>query len=186
MALTHKTTFVAQGLSRLISQFRGKPFIESVLRAGLRQIQDFEDELAAYREAVLFENAEGIFLTRIGKKVGALRTTDDDDLYKVHIRAEIKINRSNGKASEMIEIANLLLTGDNPGFSYLEYAPATIEISMHAPTSISIPWVFALLNRVRGAGVKFFVTYPPEGESRFFTFGDPIGGTAEDENLGWS
>ena len=146
-----------------------------VLTSVVSPIQDIENTLQALLLRTV-NDATGDALSVIGRVVGEIRFTDDDELYRRAVRARIATNRSSGTVEDMIKVIALVLNDAgylirvrNDGF-----ATMTIQIDNLAMPSMS---VFDLLMRfVRDAqagGVRTIVEAPLVAPSTCFKWDTP-------------
>jgi len=118
---------VAKGLALLTEQFKGKPVIEALLSAPLGRVQRLEDEIWVALWGWVLDYAEGQQLDDLGVIVGQPREGRSDEDYKFAIRVRIRVNRSQGKAEDVIQVARLLSSVS----TYVEYFPLGWEVSIY-------------------------------------------------------
>lgn len=120
------TDRVDNALDRLITQFKGKPNIETLLTAFVDQNQEKEDALFGVLNNRWVDTAVGDQLDGLGAIVGQIRGGRTDAQYRLAIQAKIAINTSKGTANEVITIYSLV-TGATIVQIY-EYFPGHVEI----------------------------------------------------------
>lgn len=181
----------------LLSAYRGQPLYEALIAGDANRVKDLYDTLVDCRALALSINdGAGEQLDRIGKIVGEPRWTDDDEQYRVTLRARVLINRSNGTAPEMIAIAALLGDTDHEEGSFVrltEVAVAGIVVEIVRTPVLPGAEILKRLRAAKAAGVGFTLIVSPVGEStapafafRFgWSSGDPAGLDA-DNALVWS
>lgn len=98
---------VGDGIEKLAGAAIEKPRIIAWLTVHLRQVQQIEDALYTYIFGVLLDNAIGVHLENIGNLVGEPRAGKSDDRYRLGIRIAAKVNRSNGRVRDLLEILSL-------------------------------------------------------------------------------
>ena len=101
-------THVDRAHARLLTQFKGKPRIEGVVRALVRQVVHLE--VATWQLLVerLLSTAAGQVLDRLGELVGVRRAPGaNDERHRRRIGVEISVLRSRGTAGDLIGIARL-------------------------------------------------------------------------------
>lgn len=129
------TDHVARGLAKLTDQFRGRPVIEAILSSYLHQIQLLEDATWKVIECrILSADTVGDQLDQIGKLVGEAREGRSDADYFPAIALRIKINRSDGRAEDILQVAALKIL-DVAAFEYSEGYPAGWMISTFGITT---------------------------------------------------
>lgn len=153
--LAHFTEHESVGAARLITRFKGSnaPLVVAATRIVLRRIQHLEDVLWDVYTLSWLDTAEGVQLDNLGAIVGEPRKGRGDDQYRVWIRARIAINRGNGKVSDVLKVARLVL-GEGPSIEYVPRYPAAYEIEV-LESSADMVEVAAILNEARGAGIGF-------------------------------
>lgn len=153
--LQPNVTHVEQGLERRLERFRGKPRFEALLRVLLARAQRFDDVLAQVYNGVWLDNAAGAQLDALGWIVGEPRLARGDTSYRVRIRARIAINRSNGKAPELLAVARLVLE-PTASVSYTPTPPASFVVEVR-DTALDIDDIFNVIGQVRAAGVGAYL-----------------------------
>lgn len=99
----------ARALARLLSQYRGKPNIEGMIKAlGTTQIQQLEDIFYPMINRLDIATQVGEQLDRIGVIVNQQRLGLDDARYRVLLFAKIGINVSEGEPKSIISVFKLL------------------------------------------------------------------------------
>lgn len=161
---------VQEGLDLLLDQFKNKPRIEGWLKSYLRQTQLLVD--AAYDVLVKrwIDNATGAQLDAIGRLVGEGRKGREDELYRLFIRARIRINRSAGKVTDVLEVLAII----SPGTSvrYHESYPAGIVIVYLEAPEYDTQILFEMLRDTKAGGVRLNVVAPTGDPSKLFLYDD--------------
>mgnify|MGYP000467526588 CR=1 FL=1 len=194
MAITTSTNHVERALNKLLSQFGNSPKIRALLATYIAPIQAAELWLADTIAVVSINAGIGIVLDRIGAIVGRGRKGLADDDYRYALRAQIRINRSCGKAEDFIAVLKLSLNND-PAFS-VECADAGIaagQVSLHGAVPATVILVlWESLRRVKMAGVRLHFVYSLFADDETFTcastWGDPSarGAADVDRGCGWT
>lgn len=168
-SLTQSLDHAERGLAKLLEQFKGKPRIEALLRAYLNRVQELENaawEVINYR---LLENAEGVQQDIIGRIVGRGRNALSDTDYFYALKGQIRINRSSGRPEDLIDVTRLSIPSGFV-FSYGEFYPATVIISISGAVSFNISILFENLLRTKAGGVRLFLSYSEAAPANTFTF----------------
>ena len=155
---------VTEGLALLINQYKGRIRITEVLTALLLEVQYINNDTLATVYSFLLDSAVGDQLDKLGAIVGQGRQGMLDSLYRTFIKGKIAVNRSNGWASDMINIASLL----DPAPTYQELYPATIRIELSQQLSDypNVPSILNTeLNNVRTAINTLLLQGKPAGVS---------------------
>lgn len=158
-----KLDYVAQALSRLLQQYKGKPVTAGILTAIENRLQELE---RAAWEVILFTllpNAEGAQLAQIARIVGVeTGTTLTDAQLRREIAVAILLLRDQGTPNEIEKIGALAFP-DGVGFTYGDERIATIRITALAAMSYAdATQVFRILSAARQGGVRLLFTYVRE------------------------
>jgi hypothetical protein len=151
---------VAEGISHLIDFFRSGPRNQAELAAYLDQAQEIEDMLWVLKSAFDVDTAVGVQLNYIGKKVGEPRLGRDDEQYRSAIRVRVMVNNSDGRAEQMIEIANAMFPEETYTMSVNldEAYPRTITVYLEGdPGAVTLTSVARLLRLAKPAGSQLGV-----------------------------
>lgn len=177
-SLLPRIDHIAQGLSRTISQYRGKPAFNTLCAIYLQQLQYIEDAMHASVDAWDVDTAVGFRLRILGELVGQPNVSADDEVQRIFTKARIRSNRSRGKIGDLTAIADLLI----PGYRYYEYSQhCYFEIEDTALTYSTADAVWQMLQRTAGAGVRVHLTWTPTEDIFYLA---PTGAVVEDEPNG--
>lgn len=113
-------------LHRLVQQFRGKPRIETLLRAIAAQTQAISDALEDLRTERWIDTAEGAQLDGLGRILGLARGAWDDEQYRARLRVRIRILLADGTPENIIATLALLANGES--VQLIETYPAELRI----------------------------------------------------------
>ena len=171
----HVTNHVERGLSRLISQYRGKPRIEGLLTSYLEEIQELSDQMWLVILSRMVDYAEGYHLRVIGKIVGQVWKSEDDARYRTLVRARIAVNHSSGTVNDMLRIAKLL-TGHKAELIELFHATMLIDVGQDPFGDTTAD----MLHEARAGGVALSVQWSDDDEADSLTFAD---GDAEEDDI---
>jgi hypothetical protein len=143
---------ITDGTSKVVSQYRGRHKFLARLACYLWQIQHIEDAIFAVRDAFNPDTATGFRLDWIGRKVGQPRL-GDDTTYRALIQARIRVNRSQGKFTDLLAVAGILFSS----FTYDEWG-TTIQIyTSDAMTAEFREVAHTLLQRAAPGGVPIYL-----------------------------
>lgn len=187
MTFEIKTTYLSEGLARLIGYFAGKPGWVGYLTPFLEQVQDLENVLFEIRESRWLDNATYAQLDGIGDIVGEPRYGRLDDAYRLAIRVRILINQSRGTSEDIIAICQLL-SGNKS--TYIEpYYPAGYTANIYGISATDDPATWAdYIEEATGAGIKAVLrvsVYPVFTWDGGFTDGDGVWGIGSWGTDGW-
>lgn len=146
---------VAQGLDRLIERFKGRSYLEGALRVVLERVQHIDDVVWDLTTGLWLDNAIGDQLEALGYIVGEPRLGRVDDLYRIYIRARIRINRANGKPTDTLQVARLIIE-PNATLEYIPEYPAAYKVRISG-TNIRALDLRKILLQVKPAGVGLTV-----------------------------
>lgn len=169
---------VAQAVAREITPFKDKPRFEALLSSHVSQMQDIEDATHEVFLSRIIDNSTGASLDVIGSIVGQSRNGASDDSYRSFIRARSRVNLSDGKIEQLIQITKLLFGTQTP-IRVVEYYPATLEIEIRDAASSDANAFALLLKRARAAGVALQFIYSASDDDESFLFGDSTGGDTD-------
>lgn len=187
MSLARVDDHVQSGLDLLISQYRGKPRLEALIASYLRRVQELEDAAWDVLISRLIDTATGIHLDTLGQLVGQSRISDDDEIYRLYVRARISANRSRGHPDDVISTAQIALNGLE--FEYREHYAAswTVDVLEALQEEFAVP-VHELIIRSKAAGSAGSLHWSTEDEEVTFAFAltdseedDPDRGLAGDD-----
>lgn len=156
-------------LSRLIERWKAEshPNLAGLLASYTDQVQTLENAIWDVIVARLPDYAEGAQLDTLGKIVGQDRDSLGDAAYRAHIKARIRINRSFGEATDVIEMLRLITS---VRFHFREGAMASFRIDFDAPpeTVALAHEIPGLVAQCRAGGVSGIVTMPVSASGGIF------------------
>lgn len=159
--LTQVTTHKADAATKLTDQFKGRKVIGGLLAAVTTSVQELENVFFDILNKRLLTNATAAQLDTIGSLVGEPRNSRDDTTYKRAVQTRIMINRSQGRAEDVIQVVASLLGAT---FTYTEDYPAGFVIDIPAATTIAAE-LLKSIKQTRAVGVyailQFFTTSSP-------------------------
>jgi len=125
--MAKKTDYTAEALDRLIQALKERDGIPELVASFLDRCQEFEDAAYPILEQRDIDAATGHRLERFGQLVNVERGGRTDDAYRLLIRAELAILRSNGLVSDLITITQLLLSMTSADVQVDQYFPLTLS-----------------------------------------------------------
>lgn len=165
MSLPEREDDHASGAPALLTDaFKGRDNIVGLLQALCAPWDDLEDTMWDVLEGRVLGTATGVWLDYLGAIVGERREGRDDTSFEAAIRVRIRVNRSQGRAVDVIDVANLL----DATSTYVEYYPLAWEVSIYNVTSS--PTIVRLLGQAKAAssyGILLTSTWP---EATVFKF----------------
>lgn len=178
-AIIHSTTVTADGLARLLQQFKDKPRLAALLSSWLDEFQANEDAAFTLYYNRLLQNgvATGDILTKIGKLVGQGSEGLSDASFILLIKARIKTNRSTGRREDLIGIASLLVPGDIVRVT--AYPPKSVAVQPDAACTLPPAIVgIKFLAKAGGAGTRVMFVWSSVARANTLVWGSVNGSVA--------
>ena len=168
---------INEGLALLLSQYKGKPRIEKLLRVYLAKVQELEWVFADLADQRNLDTAFGVWLDMIGRIVGQSRQGWTDAEYRKAIRARVVLNRSQGRIDDTNAFVRALYTNVEMPFTAVQGTKAefTMEMLGYAWTPFSFDFVFALLRRVKAAAVRMLMFFQLVPDADVYTLSSQLG-----------
>lgn len=170
MTLAAITNHVERGLGRLIEQFKGKPRLEAWISSYLEEVQELSDAAWDVLISRLIDSAVNEQLVVLGRIVGQLKTTTDDERFRVLVRARIAINKSNGRWNELLRIIKLLL-GDGVPYGLTPYYPGALVLMILGAITFVPTLEHEMLEDAAAGGVRVDVHFSEVEPDELFYFG---------------
>ncbi len=99
-----------RGLGLILSQFKDSPRIQALVGILLDRVQEFENLTWSYYLEQLIDNAIGVHLERLGRRIGEKRgALTDDAEYRRVIKARALANASECAIQTIIDITDLVM-----------------------------------------------------------------------------
>lgn len=173
----HILNHASRALDRLISEYRGKPFVESVIRVFADEVQRIEDVLNEFMTERWLADAVGVQLDQVGQIIGEPRGDSANDTeYRNRITARRQANRSRGTVDDIIGVMTQLFTGlgitdkyipkYQAGFVYLVTTPITTSLGRLAK---------GFLRDSKAAAVRGILHWQEQSDASSFVFFDGTG-----------
>lgn len=158
----------ADGLAVLIQEYRDSPVLQALICAFLVAVQDAEDDANALLTEVLsISDAVGSQLDLIGELVGEPRDGRADADYRRTLRVRILVNRSNGRAEDLIAVADRWAElGEGESVEVAELYPHALRITLRADPGDPVG-LLGVLREAKAAGVSLALVYLPAGADTF-------------------
>lgn len=150
---------------KLGEDFNSQRVIRGILAGWLAPAVEIEAVFLAMLAALDLETTQNpAGLEVLGAYVGESRRGRGLETFREAIKVRIRINRSRGKAEDMIEVVALLVDD----FRYLEYYPASVIVDADRPQDAAL---FAdAMRRTKPGGVQVqssIATVPPVNVMRY-------------------
>lgn len=180
MSLQHKTDLAKVAKGRLIAEYRNMPMFVALIGAIGDLIQIAEDAYWDLFNAMLLDNATGIWLEYLGAMIGEAREGWGNDDYRRFIKARILANKSSGTINEVLEIIALIINATDPTVAFLraeEFYPASMLIEIAYPdwpTNDALrSRLVRIVSRARPTGVRLLINSTDDDTGgACFTFAD--------------
>lgn len=188
-ALALDLAHVERAQERLLTQFKGKPRIEGVVRALVRQVQHLEVaawQLLAERQLV---TAAGAVLDRIGEILGVSRSPGaNDDRHRRRVGVEVRVLRSRGTGGDILGVASLYTAETEMRLDQRLPCEAALVVGFELPGEEAFE-LARLVTRAKSAGHRVVTEYLVHPVAATLTFSTALS-TWEPNNdatgFGWS
>lgn len=164
----------ARALSRLLSQFQGKPRTEGITVALALEAHDADAGLYTLWSGRQLATAAGASLDVYGQLVGEQRLGREDDVYRIAILARRAINRSSGTHPELLRLLRLLAPLPLH-LSLVRRRPAALVAYVRNGPLLQPEAVFAALSAAKLGGVNLRMRYQDVPDAQRFTTAGGIG-----------
>lgn len=149
------TTYVQDAISRLLTEYKSAANFTKIISVIVNQIQLIENALVDMNIKRYLNAATGQQLDNIGKIVGFPRPPGmSDDMYRLELYGQIKINISQGQPEQIIQVFLLftqtsfvILIEDFPGEVWL-------DTSWVPPDQPTLNTTLRIVNEAAPAGVR--------------------------------
>lgn len=180
MIPVQNTQYSAAAIALLLQQFKDQITVPAFVGVFGAEIQILENAIFSLLDGCTladYPNGPGPWdmLDKIGAIVGLPRNGLDDASYVPALKIQIRVNRSNGLAEDIIQIAALL-----GGETYLEYPPAAFLVEiLNIAGAFGPGQIVAMLTQAKAAGtygVLHYTTYAPGNDFEWvsrYGGGDP-------------
>ena len=172
---------VAASVARLLSQWRDLKGVVGLTESYARAIQETEDFLLELL-SLAWDALPWFILDQIGSIVRQGRgATTSDAAYRLALRTRIAVNRSHGRARDVVTIARLA-TPDGTEFVYEERYPMAMHIRLiDAFTDELAQLLFSFLDEARNGGARLEIWWSGVDHDSTFRF-QPDGEDPEARN----
>lgn len=160
------TDHLDKGLSALIEQYKESTNLKALLSSFVSRAQGLEDVSYDVLVKRSIDNAEGVQLDDIGAVVNQPREGEDDNVYRVRLRARIKVNISEGTVENLIVILNLI-TGTSIEVIDDGNASASINIRSAAVTNEVALISGQFTQDAKPVGIDIVITWKQQNRNMF-------------------
>lgn len=172
----------AHGLSAralFIDQFRGRKVVTGILDSLTSRVQAVENSIFDVINLRMLDLATFAQLDSVGDLVGEPRLGRADTAYREAIRLRIRVERSQGRAEDVIQVVSLA-TSNN--FLYREMYPAGFQVD-----TFNIQASYELqrqIGQTRAVGVRGVIMSSNWASSNNFVYGTGYGTVANAKGFG--
>lgn len=185
MALSHLTDLFDRAAARIILQYRELTtrFIPDV-EVLIGEVQEAEDAFWAMYEQLDLDQADGVWLERLGGIVGEAREGFPDDpgggyalSFRNIIRARIAANKSTADSDSLIGVVQQGLSGLGLTLALVDWYPAGQALTLSDPPLLldEANRLGRLLGRARAIAVQTMFLWQPDEDAEIFVCGDATG-----------
>lgn len=155
--IDYQASWINRLRGRMIEQWKGLPNLDAIVQAIAAQSQDLENAAQSLLSVWDIDGSSGVQLDRLGVIVGRPRGGVIDSTYRLYLRAQIAVNRSNGSVTALYAVLQAMF-GYASGSKSLLYQPggdASLSMLVIPPISDAAAAVAAqLLGEAASAGVR--------------------------------
>lgn len=137
-----------------------------LLALGANRLQELEDALFTVIDPLsdpTFVAITGDLLDKVGARVGEDRQGRGDTDYQAAIRLRIRVNRSRGKAEDIVQIAILAAVNSLP--KYYEFPDHTCVFEVDITNLPGAAQVAKLLGQAKPVGVRGLLVYSSDAST---------------------
>lgn len=173
MIPTLNSSYVTEAKARLLSMYKGRPIVEGMLTAYVKQIQRIENALWDIILNRNLETTNSACLDGIGTILQEERKGRTNDEYRAALRIRQLVLRSQGKRHQLSQIISLSAAGST--WRYWDAYPAGFFVYF-AGTLQAFKALAKGLRDAKAAGVEGQLSWYTT-PSDLFVWGDSTGGT---------
>lgn len=151
---------VTDAVARLTDLYRNKKVVRALTETCAERVAAEESVDIELYSKQWMDDATGELLDAVGEVVGEPRLGRSDDLYRLWIRARVRINRTQGKIADSYHLVRLI-AGQDVLVHYTPTPPAAYRMDVEG-TDVDASELYRLLDAVRPAGVRMNLFYSPE------------------------
>jgi len=154
---------------KLLQQYKEKSNIADYYAGLLDHVVDLEGELENVRNALNVDTATGDALDKLGELVGEARQSRTDDLYRLYIKARIRVNLAVGTYDSIYSVARALFPTQT--LEITESYPAHFTLTVGEDAGSDAEEKLELVGGAKSAGVGGTGVYLESAPAAMFTFG---------------
>lgn len=176
--LSYDYDHVNEGVALLLEQFTSSDNLQLLVAVLMGQVQDAEGVAWQLLTERCIDYAAGDQLDGLGAIVGETRDGRADEVYRTAVRVRVAVNRSNGRAEDLLNILSLAF-GASVDTWLREYPPAAIVIDIRNPavTPNTPGSLIRFLRDAKAGGVRLDLGYTEVAHAETLVWGDYEGQT---------
>ncbi len=167
-SVSRDTTISADAAGNLIDKYKKRTKFKAWLKSYTDRVQEGETDAQDLIDILNIDDATGVFLDVLGAIVGQKRTDVDDEVYRISVKARIRINISHGTEDDIQELAFLLFAATTDWFTRDVY-PNEIRLNVNDSASGTENTIAALIKQACAAAKRFRLEYSAESRVNMFT-----------------
>jgi hypothetical protein len=130
------TNHVLQGISKMLTPYRNRPRFAAWCKAPLTQVQELENVAADFLTLLDVDTADLPRLVLLGKIVGQNERGTLEQFRRL-VKVRVLVNRSRGRAPDLIKIARILLSPLGDPLGEINYTEGGCNILIEAVDGVS-------------------------------------------------
>lgn len=185
MAIDHVDDHAEAAVLRMTEALHSSATLNLLVRANAAGIQQVEDAFQQILTLRWIDTASGAQLDMLGRTVGQDRGGRTDDVYRIWLRARVRLNRTRGTPEDLISVFSAIV-GGNATVLLDEQFPAGLALKIGPGATFDPVEGAELLRMAKAAGVNAILETIATDDPTAFAF-DPNGagfGDATDPNVG--
>lgn len=181
MALAHLTDLFDRAKLRMLLQYRGLTKFVADLGVLVAEVQELEDAFWSFNEELDVDNADGVWLDRLGTVIGEFREGEFDTQYRQYVKARILANKSKATSDEIIEVVTVAMDATPPTLTLVDWYPAAQALTITDPPmggqvgDTQLNRVSRLIQRARAVAVNLQLLFQDDTDAEAFVCGDSGG-----------
>lgn len=178
--IPHITDHGDQAVARLAQQFREGVSVPALVRIHAARLQALEDVFRDLLTKRWIDTAAGAQLDVLGKIVGQPREGRADDVYRIWLRARVRLNLGSGTPEDLLAIFSAITQGTATIVLEEQY-PAAFVLKVGSTAVVDPVQLAAILRLARPAGVQAVLESATSNDPTSFAC-DPNGAGCGDVN----
>lgn len=178
--LAQITDLTARAAARAMIQYKSLTKFMGDVGVLTDQVQELENAFWAFLTMLDIDSAVGVWIDRLGERVGETRDGDNDTVYRYAVKARVLANASQGTSEDILAVTAATLADFGLTMELVDWYPAAqalnIGDSYPAVLDARILRVVKMLARAKAVAVQMMLLWQPDADSSIFVCGDALGG----------